>query len=232
MTDHLITNAGAVGPTGRVDIQLEVTGRRQETPRVVRFDLRDPSGQALPVWEPGAHIDLELGADRLVRSYSLCRYPGDRFTMSIAVLRELAGRGGSAALHDDITVNNVVRVVGIRNHFPVEPAPEYVFIAGGIGITPFLPMIAALNQTGTPWTLHYAGKSRNTMAFLAELTTMHPDRVISYPSISGERLQLTTVLQSTCPLSQRTCLYQRGQVRCQGIRGADLSGTTRYATTS
>ncbi len=116
-----------------------------------------------------------LGPD-LVRQYSLCGDPADRSRYRIGVLREPAGRGGSAHVHDHLHPGDEVCVRGPRNHFELVPAPRYVFVAGGIGVTPILPMAAAARAAGTPHELHYGGRSRRSMAFLEELEghVLHP----------------------------------------------------------
>jgi ferredoxin-NADP reductase len=134
---------------------------------VVALTLADPAGAELPMWAPGAHIDLVLGAD-LVRQYSLCGRAGQPGAWRVAVLREQHGRGGSQAVHA-LSAGATVRVRGPRNHFPVEAAARYVFVAGGIGITPLLAMIYELAAAGADWELHYGGRSRASMAFLDEL---------------------------------------------------------------
>ncbi|WP_338703180.1 PDR/VanB family oxidoreductase [Streptomyces sp. Q6] len=149
-------------------LDLVVADRRQEADGVVSLLLRRPDGAPLPDWEPGAHVDLCL-RDGLERQYSLCG--GDTSSWRIAVLREPAGRGGSALVHDELTPGRAVRARGPRNHFRLEPAPAYRFVAGGIGITPILPMLAS--ATGD-WSLFYGGRSRASMAFAAELDTLHP----------------------------------------------------------
>ncbi|MCZ9348006.1 ferredoxin reductase, partial [Streptomyces sp. TRM76130] len=120
--------------------------------------LRRPEGGPLPAWEPGAHIDVLL-APGLERQYSLCGDPADRETWRIAVLREDAGRGGSAFVHERLGPGDAMRVRGPRNHFRLEPAARYRFIAGGIGITPLLPMLAAAERAGADWSLLYGGRS-------------------------------------------------------------------------
>ncbi|MFC5907554.1 PDR/VanB family oxidoreductase [Streptacidiphilus monticola] len=155
-------------------LDLVVADRRQEAVGVVSMTLRHPDGRPLPPWTPGAHVDLVLD-DSLERQYSLCGSPGDP-DWRIAVLLEPGGRGGSARVHADLHPGTPVRARGPRNHFPLEPAPAYRFVAGGIGITPILPMLDAAG--GSPWSLLYGGRARETMAFTAELTARHPaDRV-------------------------------------------------------
>jgi ferredoxin-NADP reductase len=132
-------------------------------------------GDGLPRWEPGAHIDLHLPGG-LVRQYSLC----GAGTWRIAVLREPDGRGGSAAVHDLVAVGDTLTASEPRNHFALVDAERYLFLAGGIGITPIVAMIAEVARRGRPWHLAYGGRSRASMAFLdvlpAEHTTLYEGR--------------------------------------------------------
>ena len=160
---------------------------------VVTLTLRDPAGDALPDWQPGAHLDLVLRPD-LVRQYSLCGDPADRDTLRVAVLREPAGRGGSAYVHDELAEGQRIRIRGPRNHFPLVPARRYLFIAGGIGITPILPMVAAARAEGADWQLLYGGRTRASMAFRAELAELSPDRVVLRPQDETGLLDLDSVL--------------------------------------
>ncbi|MFG1687812.1 PDR/VanB family oxidoreductase [Nonomuraea sp. NPDC049269] len=148
-------------------LDLRVEQLRRAADGVLSVTLADPEGGLLPAWEPGAHIDLEFPG--LVRQYSLCGDPADRFTYRVAVLREPDSRGGSALVHDELRPGDLVEVGGPRNHFALVPAERYLFIAGGIGITPILPMIAAVEAAGTEWRLVYGGRRGATMAFLDEL---------------------------------------------------------------
>jgi len=85
--------------------------------------------------------------------------------LQVAVLRERSGRGGSAHVHDVLSEGSAVRVRGPRNHFALVPAARYVFIAGGIGITPILPMVERAEAAGAQWQLVYGGRTRSSMAF-------------------------------------------------------------------
>jgi ferredoxin-NADP reductase len=145
-----------------------VAGKDVIADGVVSLTLRDPDGGPLPAWEPGAHVDLRL-APGLVRQYSLCGDPADRHAWRLAVLREAGGRGGSAHVHDRLRAGARLKARGPRNHFPLVPAGRYLFIAGGIGITPILPMVAAARAAGAEWRLLYGGRNRASMAFLDEL---------------------------------------------------------------
>ncbi len=161
------------------EAELVVERRESAADGVLALTLRHPLGEELPAWEPGAHIDVVLGPE-LERQYSLCGDPADRSAWRIAVLREPEGRGGSAYVHRQLGLGDKVRVRGPRNHFALRPAPRYRFVAGGIGITPILPMLAAAEAAGAEWTLLYGGRSRNSMAFTEELGR-YGDRVTIAP---------------------------------------------------
>ncbi|MDT0478958.1 PDR/VanB family oxidoreductase [Streptomyces doebereineriae] len=165
-----------------VPTTLTVAARTLAADGVVSLTLRRPDGGMLPAWTPGAHIDVLLDgdADGLVRQYSLCGQPADRGVWQIAVLREPEGRGGSAYVHDHLREGSTVRVRGPRNNFPLRPATRHLFVAGGVGITPILPMVEAAEAAGADWSLLYGGRTRTSMAFLDRLAP-HGDRVLVRP---------------------------------------------------
>ncbi|RZU23537.1 PDR/VanB family oxidoreductase [Streptomyces sp. BK239] len=174
------------------EAELVVAEAESAADGVLALTLRHPLGEPLPVWEPGAHVDLVL-APGLERQYSLCGDPADRSAWRVAVLREPAGRGGSAYVHEELAPGHRVRVRGPRNRFALRPAPRYRFIAGGIGITPILPMLAAAETAGAEWTLLYGGRSRKSMAFTSELAR-YGDRVTLVPQEESGLLDLAPVL--------------------------------------
>lgn len=153
---------------------------------VVGLTLVHPQGADLPAWSPGAHVDVVLPSG-LVRSYSLCGDPDDRSCYRIAVLRVADGRGGSQELHRIAGARQgsdgrVVLPVGTpRNHFALVPAEEYLFLAGGIGITPLFPMVRQAATAGRRWRLLYGARTRERMAFLDELTAYPGGTVDVYP---------------------------------------------------
>jgi ferredoxin-NADP reductase len=159
---------------------------------VVALTLVRAGGGVLPPWEPGAHVDLHL-APGLIRPYSLCGDPADRDQWRVAVLREPAGSGGSDFVHRALTPGTELTVTGPRNHFRLAGADRYLFIAGGIGITPILPMLAEAGRRGRPWRLLYGGRRRTSMAFLADLTAWG-DHVTIWPQDECGLLDLDTVL--------------------------------------
>ncbi|MDX2600313.1 PDR/VanB family oxidoreductase [Streptomyces caniscabiei] len=150
--------------------QVTITRRREVAAGIVELTLAagDPAVSPLEGWEPGAHIDIVLPSGT-VRQYSLCGHPERPLEYRIAVLREPEGRGGSAEVHDGLFEGMTVVVRGPRNHFRLAVAERYLFLAGGIGVTPILAMVREAAATGTPWTLIYGGRTRASMAYTEEL---------------------------------------------------------------
>ena len=176
------------------EVELDLVVRRHEAiaDGVVRVVLADADDQPLPLWSPGAHIDLML-TPSLVRQYSLCGSVRGVAEWSVAVLRAPDSRGGSSHVHDELQVGSTVRVRGPRNHFPLVNSPRYQFIAGGIGITPILTMIEAAEASGADWHLLYGGRERPSMSFLNELRQFG-DRVTVWPQNENGMLDLASVL--------------------------------------
>jgi len=156
---------------------------------VLGLTLRAADGGQLPPWHPGAHVDLVLEPG-LVRQYSLCGDPDDRHRWRLAVLREPASRGGSRHVHERLAPGTRLQVDGPHNHFELLPAPEYLFIAGGIGITPIMPMLAAATAAGARWRLLYGGRKRASMALLDRLAR-YGDRVSVHPQDEAGLLDLS-----------------------------------------
>lgn len=150
-----------------VHLSLVVAERVDEAEGVISLSLSDPSGAPLPAWSPGSHIDVHVG-DGLVRQYSLSSSTSDRERWRVTILKEEGG-SASTAIHDGLHVGTSVEVSLPRNNFVLEPSRRYVFVAGGIGITPIVPMIEAAEESGADWTLVYSGRSRDRMAFVEEL---------------------------------------------------------------
>ncbi|MFC9553835.1 PDR/VanB family oxidoreductase [Rhodococcus sp. NPDC056960] len=141
---------------------------------VVSLRLEPTAGQRLPAWYPGAHLDLTLPSGR-VRQYSLCGDPADPSHYRIAV-RRIPDGGGSQEIRDGVRVGTELRTRPPRNAFPLALGghtfrPRAVrFVAGGIGITPILPMVTAADRLGVEWSLLYTGRTRDSLAFLDRLT--------------------------------------------------------------
>lgn len=151
--------------------RLRVVDIAPQADDVVELSLARDDGRELPIWEPGAHVSLRLGPD-MERQYSLCGPLDERSRWRVAVLKAKDGRGGSEHVHTKLKVGDCLDVRGPRNHFPFVPAPSYVFVAGGIGITPLLPMIEQACRQGVPWTLYYGGKTKTSMAYRSRLVAL------------------------------------------------------------
>ena len=141
-----------------------------EAERILGFELVPLApAQRLPAFTAGAHIDLHLNTPDgpLVRSYSLLNDPQETHRYRIGVNRDAKSRGGSEYVHAALRAGDVLTISEPRNNFPLdESAPFNMFIAGGIGITPMLGMIARSQALGTPWRLHYAARTRSQAGFL------------------------------------------------------------------
>jgi ferredoxin-NADP reductase len=184
---------GARSATGEPAHKVQVESVDKIADAVVALSLVSLDGDALPGWEPGAHIDLCL-TDDLIRQYSLCGSPKDQGRWRVAVLHTPDSRGGSAWVHTRIRPGDVLSVCGPRNNFQLVAARRYLFIAGGIGITPLWPMIEAVReQPDVEWRLAYGGRSRSTMAFVPELEQFG-ERVEIMPEDDTGLLDLDRIL--------------------------------------
>ncbi|WP_328447153.1 PDR/VanB family oxidoreductase [Amycolatopsis sp. NBC_00438] len=168
------------------DLPLTVEAVRPEAEGVV--SLRLASGAPLPSWRPGAHIDLVLPSGR-VRQYSLCGDPSEKDHYRIAV-RKIGV--ASAEVHA-LTPGTRVVVRGPRTAFPLVGEGPFLFIAGGIGITPILPMVRQVAASGADWRLVYTGRSRASMPFVDELAAyerawIRPDTEYGIPASGAELL--------------------------------------------
>lgn len=150
------------------DLTVRVTDRRDVAEGVFALELAGVDGGPLPRWTPGAHIDVSAGQAG-VRQYSLCGDPADEQRWRIAILHEPAGRGGSDHLHRTAEIGTQLQVSLPRNNFEQVPTDAYLFVAGGIGITPILPMLAAAQRAGARWSLYYGARTRAHLSFTDEL---------------------------------------------------------------
>jgi ferredoxin-NADP reductase len=159
----------------RRDLRLEIAELRDEADDVLSLLLVAPDRAELPAWQPGCHVDVVLPSGR-VRQYSLNGDPASRHAYRIAV-RRLPDGSASQEIHDRLTVGTRLTVCGPRNAFPFIAARRYLFLAGGIGITPILPMVRQAALCGADWRLIYTGRSLASMPFRAELAGLDADRV-------------------------------------------------------
>ncbi|WP_019925075.1 PDR/VanB family oxidoreductase [Nocardia sp. BMG111209] len=189
--------------TAAATLELTVTAKEFIAEGVAAITLAHPGGRRLPDWTPGAHLDLILPGGR-TRQYSLCGDRRDPHRYDIAVRREPDGRGGSAHIHDVLAVGDTVPVGSPRNNFALAPADRYLFVAGGIGITALLPMIAQADLLGADWRLHYAGRSLRSMAFAHRLGA-HGSRVRLHPADEDGRGDVRAWLDAVAPDTMVYC---------------------------
>ncbi len=196
---------------GLIDLRLRQI--RLEAADICSYEFVAASGGRLPAFTAGAHIDLHLPENQ-IRSYSLANSPEDGSRYLVAVQRESAGRGGSAWMHDKLRVGQVLQASAPSNDFELhETAETSVFIAGGIGITPVLSMIARLDALGRDWRLHYASRSPQTTAFVDALAALDGgrDRVAyCFGSDRAERLNIEALVAGA---TAQTHLYCCGPAR-------------------
>jgi len=175
------------GTDARAGRELRVSHVEALTPDVRLLTFEPTDGRGLPAVEPGAHIDV--GAGSATRQYSLTGDCARTDRWQIAVRRQPDGGGGSVWLHDHVKTGDTVRIGGPRNNFRLVDAPAHVFIAGGIGITPIVPMVARMRRSGRRWRLHYLARSLDAMPFRDVLagpeTTLWPTGTLGRPSLDA-----------------------------------------------
>ena len=164
---------------------------------VTRFEFTRTDGLPFPPFSAGAHTVVEMNDDGRTRlnPYSLMSDPADSSVYAISVRRDDQGRGGSLFMHRNVRVGDAMTITYPVNLFPIDlRGRKHVFLAGGIGITPFMAMIAQLDRMGGAWELHYAARSAELAAYGAELAARHGGRVRLYFDDLGQALPLADLL--------------------------------------
>ena len=216
---------GVTGVTRESEVDIRVESKHEVADGVVAVTLREIAGNPLPRWSPGAHVDLILDGGP-TRQYSLCGDPADHHAWRLGILRDADGSGGSRFVHDQLRAGDTVRVRGPRNNFGLVGSPRYLFIAGGIGITPILPMIAAAQSAAADWRLLYGGRHLTSMAFLGELAR-YGNRVTVAPQDETGLLDLDAFLGRPRPGTLVYCcgpepLLAAVEERCRAWRPRSL----------
>ncbi|PKR60175.1 PDR/VanB family oxidoreductase [Thalassospira lohafexi] len=169
------------------------------TDRIRGFDLVASDGRALPPCEPGAHIKVNVtdtSGNPVKRSYSVIN-PGQTDRYRIAVLREVDGEGGSAFMHDKVTVGDELDIDLPQNDFPLHSdAQNTILIAGGIGITPILAMATTLTAGKKDFALHYSSRTHQDMALMHDVLDAATGRCTLYfdGGTPSRAMQLSTLL--------------------------------------
>lgn len=151
--------------------QVQISRLKEIAEGIFEFELRHPSGEELPAFTAGAHLCVEA-PNGLIRRYSLSNDPGETDRYVIAIKREEHGTGGSKSLTDECRSGDMIRISEPRNDFELnERAPRYIFIAGGIGVTPLLSMMRHLKSTtNKPFKLYYLSRDPAQTAYREELS--------------------------------------------------------------
>jgi ferredoxin-NADP reductase len=171
--------------------QVVVSEIADEVPAVVSLKLEKANRQPMAAFEAGSHVELQL-PNGARRSYSICSDPADRSHYMLGVLRKPYSRGGSSYIHDALEVGDTLLMSEPKSSFRLsDEAENHVFIAGGIGVTPFLPMLSDLRRRGVEFSVHYLAKDLESGCFLAELRRLAGERLKVYWSRTGERFDVS-----------------------------------------
>ena len=188
-------------------LQVRVRALIWEAPGVLSLQLAAPDGSPLPPFAPGAHIDLTL-PDGTLRQYSLCGDPSDTSHYRLGI-RAVSGGVSSGFIHRKLRPGDLLSISAPRNHFPLVEAVGYLFIAGGIGITPLIPMMRQACANGRPWTLLYCNRRTEDAPFLAEIKTLGGE-ISLHASEGGTRLDIA---QRLATVRKNTLVYCCGPER-------------------
>ena len=197
-------------------VPVRVMAIRYEAPDIRSYVLRRTDGIAFPGVDPGAHIDLRL-PDGIERSFSLSNGASDSGDYRITIARDEGGRGGSRFMHDQVRAGDVLTISAPRNNFVLaRDAAHSLFIAGGIGITPFVPMLMSLNQLGRRWKLIYCAGNAERAALRGEIERLadagHGELICHFSKTAG-RLDIADVLAKRPPDTHVYCCGPNSMLR-------------------
>jgi tetrachlorobenzoquinone reductase len=189
-------------------LQVRLRALVWEAPGVLSLELSAPDNSPLPPFEPGSHIDLTL-PDGTLRQYSLCGDPNDTSHYRLGI-RAVPGGLSSGFVHGKLRPGELLTVSVPRNNFSLVDAPRYVFVAGGIGVTPLLPMMREASAKQRRWTLLYCNRRSEDAPFLAEIGKLPGGEISLHASESGTRLD---VAQRLGTVEKNTVVYCCGPER-------------------
>jgi ferredoxin-NADP reductase len=192
-------------------LPVQLRAMTWEADGVLSLELASPDGSPLPPFEPGSHVDLHLPSGTM-RQYSLCSDPADRSRYRVAI-RAVSGGLSSQFVHRKLRPGEMLAVSQPRNNFPLAEAKNYIFVAGGIGITPLMPMMREASARKRSWTLLYCNRSDDAAPFLNEIRALGGE-VALHSSASGTRLD---VMQKLSTVQLDTAVY------CCGPEGLMLA---------
>ena len=183
--------------TVNTEMRVRVTDVSAVADSIKRFTLARIDGEPLPVFAPGAHVVVSMDDNgRLRRNpYSLMSSPSNVSKYQISVLRVPNSRGGSAFLHEQVSVGDELTVSQPIDLFPIDNwGHRHLLIAGGVGITPFVPMMEVLNASGRPFELVYSVRSRTHGAYWEQLSATYGSRVRIAIDVEGDVVDYRSLL--------------------------------------
>ena len=183
--------------SGVQKINVTVTAVVPLNELVTRFEFKRTDEGLLPTFSGGAHILVEMrdGETPRINPYSLMSDPMDQNTYAISVRRDDEGRGGSLYMHNKLHVGDEMIISNPVNLFSLDlRAKKQLFIAGGIGITPFMAQIKQMERLGGHWELHYTRRSKALGSYVDDLTSQHPNEVYVYYDDHEQRINLAALL--------------------------------------
>jgi ferredoxin-NADP reductase len=183
--------------SGAEKIAVKVTDIVVLNDLVKRFRFRRVDGGLMPTFSGGAHTVVEMQDGVLTRlnPYSLMSDPMDQTAYEISVRRDDEGRGGSLYMHKQVKVGDEMTISYPVNLFSLDlRAKKHLFIAGGIGITPFLAQIKQLERFNGNWELHYSCRSQALGSYVDHLTNHHPNETHVYFDDQSQQIDLTGLL--------------------------------------
>ncbi|KAF5229238.1 hypothetical protein FAUST_10524 [Fusarium austroamericanum] len=196
---HAISNGNAACRSAAVqNIPMVVRSLENVAHNVIQISLQLKDTTKQVKWTPGAHVDISVG-NLGFRQYSVCSDPMDTKQLKITVLREDQGTGGSRYLHENLKLGDEISIRGPRNNFKFAPGTRRtILIAGGIGITPMIPMAEEVAVSGIDYKIIYLGRSRAGMAYIDKITQRHGERAVIWVTEEhgGARLELSKLLQA------------------------------------
>lgn len=209
-------------------MQARIRSIRWEADHILGFRLEPLRGSSFPSFTAGAHVEVTLQPG-LKRSYSLLNDPAMRDVYEIGVQLDPESRGGSQHIHEHWRPGQVIEVSEPRNLFPLkEDAGHSILIAGGIGITPMLSMMARLEGLGRSWEMHYAVGSRNRAAFLERLERLNNVQVTIDDEPDTPRLDLKGLIASASADSHVYCCGPSGMLTAFREQGGPLGDRMHF----
>ncbi len=193
-------------------MKARITNIRWESTTINAFRLEPLSGESFPPFTAGAHIDVNL-SNGLIRSYSLYNDPAQSNLYEIGVQKDPESRGGSVHIHNTWKAGDIVEISEPKNNFPLhEDAPETILIAGGVGVTPMLSMIARLETLNKPWRLYYGAKSSVRAAFTKKLQDRQEVMICIADDPVAPKLDLDSIILEASPEAHIYCCGPQGML--------------------